>query len=132
MSVDYRPYLREGDLRTPEEVAAWMRSLSLFTRERPWRQDLDGACDELDERLDRERRQACRRAARQAFSQACRIMRAAMDTRGRRRDRELSDAAWSHPSMFYWPHKNVSWNDVAELLNGLAKALAFRAAARAK
>lgn len=107
---DYRPYLREGDLRTPEEVAKWMRSLSFFSRERPWRQDLAGACDELDERLDRERRQACRRGARIAWRAAAKAVRAS-------RECTTGDLWWA-------THAIISSN--------IYRALAFRAAARAK
>jgi hypothetical protein len=54
---DYQPYLVDGDLRTPEDVRAFVASFgtSAFTGD---------VLRALDERLDRERRQACRRAVR--------------------------------------------------------------------
>lgn len=52
---DHRPYLTETDLRTPEDVLAWLYTCQYgFTT---------GAIFALADRLDRERRQACRRAA---------------------------------------------------------------------
>lgn len=53
---NFHPYLIEGDLRTPEDVRDFVASFgnSAFTGE---------VLRALDERLDRERRQACRRGA---------------------------------------------------------------------
>ena len=104
---DYHYYLVGTDLRTPEDVAKWLRSLSYFTRERPWRQDIDGACDELDERLDRERRQACRRGALARFKVVAWYGRQVRSGRG-----DIDDFA-----------SEMAWDDAAACL-------ACRAAAR--
>lgn len=53
---DHTPYLLATDLRTPEDVLAWFRVQPRY----PFEGDLVLA---LAERLDRERRQACRRGA---------------------------------------------------------------------
>ena len=53
---DHRPYLGPTDLRTPEDVLAWFRVRPRY----PFEGDLVVA---LAYRLDRERRQACRRGA---------------------------------------------------------------------
>lgn len=53
---DHRPYLLPTDLRTAEDVARWLRTYH------PCEQ-LGDAVDDLRARLDRERRQACRRGA---------------------------------------------------------------------
>ena len=54
--VDHRPYLVEGDLRTPEDVLAWLCEYDP-------REQLGDALVELRVQLRRERRQACRRGA---------------------------------------------------------------------
>ena len=54
---DHHPYLTEGCLRTPEDSADFLRD-----SHNDWLEFGD-AIDMLDERLDRERRQACRRGA---------------------------------------------------------------------
>lgn len=89
--LDHRPYLADTDLRTAEDVAAWLEEHA-----EQWRRDavadpsvgarsvrldyaglraLQGAHADLRARLDRERRQACRRGARQAFASAAELMR---------------------------------------------------------
>lgn len=61
---DHRPYLTDTDLRTPEDVLAW-----LWDRARSPASDgfacrmVANSATALEVRLDRERRQACRRAA---------------------------------------------------------------------
>ena len=62
---DHRPYLTENDLRTPEDVALWLSKRCLASDEAfvSRGQTLDEAFWDLSDRLDRERRQACRRAA---------------------------------------------------------------------
>lgn len=57
---DHHPYLTENDLRTPKDSADFLRA---------WRDshndwlEFGDAIDMLDERIERERRQACRRGA---------------------------------------------------------------------
>jgi len=71
MSVDYRPYLAATDLRTPEDVLAYQLTLLEPdpAAERthaiigPWTMPLADAIILTAYRLDRERRQACRRGA---------------------------------------------------------------------
>jgi len=149
---DYRPYLLTTDLRTPEDVLAWLRGLDedddavpIATRDRRAKLDEPGAtvtdwlmslkssnmyvidaADLLAERLDRERRQACRRAARKHFKTVVAYIRwfplASRNSHnhvceaisGVRTPTESSATAWA---VFEGP---------------LALALAFRAAARAK
>jgi len=77
---DHRPYLLATDLRTAEDVARWLdeRARNAPAETVPsfssfW--VLSDAVDALDARLDRERRQACRRGARRTFADAAELMR---------------------------------------------------------
>ena len=102
---DHRPYLTATDLRTPEDVLAWLIDYPST--------DAAQASIDLHERLDRERRQACRRGALAVFREACR-------ERERERDAQRlfdDDRAAKTYRMFRLHH--------------LRRALAFRAAARA-
>ena len=66
--VDPRPYAGPTDLVTAEDAARWLDTY-------PWTWPVDYARAELRARLDRERRQACRRGALdrwRAFSMAVR------------------------------------------------------------
>jgi len=88
---DHTPYLLATDLRTAEDVATWLREHA-----EQWRRDavadpsvgarsvrldyaglraIQGAHADLLARLDRERRQACRRGARRTFADAAELMR---------------------------------------------------------
>lgn len=152
MTPDHTPYLVEGDLRTPQDVAAWLDgeirdaiegramlapSTSFGPPVRGPDYDavsiraLQRAHQLLTERLDRERRQACRRAARVHFGMAVRIMREAMNIRGRLRDKELANAVWGS-SLSRWGRLSHASVHAVALLDRLTAALAFRAAARAK
>lgn len=53
---DHHPYLADGDLRTAEDVLEWLARPRCCTT-------LGGHIARLRARLDRERRQACRRGA---------------------------------------------------------------------
>jgi hypothetical protein len=98
---DHRPYLTATDLRTPEDVLAWLGACEYwFTT---------GASLALAARLDRERRQACRRAALLEWRRVCELVRWCDAYRN-------SDAAWHEVAPSLW--------------RTLARALAFRAAAR--
>lgn len=120
--LDHRPYLADTDLRTAEDVAAW-----LDEHAEQWRRDavadpsvgarsvrldyaglcaLQGAHADLLARLDRERRQACRRGARYEITMA-------RGFRGRR-----GEGATAIGAILERAHVD--------------RALAFRAAARAK
>lgn len=104
----HRPYLTETDLRTPEDVLAWLRRpiLSRIAEEYPdpdTRSWYVGDAEMLWHRLDRERRQACRRAALRAWRDFANDLRA----------KALHDA-WA----CQWCHRQI------------ALALAFRSAAR--
>lgn len=61
----YREYLRPGDLRTAEDALSWLRERAIAADEGfvSRASTLDEAHADLAARLDRERRQACRRAA---------------------------------------------------------------------
>lgn len=113
MSPDHTPYLRPGvDLITAEDACAWLDGLTSG----PARERIYGVLDAhaaLSLRLDRERRQACRRGALAVFREACR-------ERERERDAQRlfdDDRAAKTYRMFRLHH--------------LRRALAFRAAARA-
>jgi hypothetical protein len=99
--VDHRPYLVEGDLRTPEDVLAWLCEYDP-------REQLGDALVELRVQLRRERRQACRRGARIAWRAAAKAVRAA---------RECTTG-------------DLWWATYAIISSNVYRALAFRAAAR--
>ena len=124
---DPRPYAAPGDLVTAADVAEWLREHAA-----EWRADarahpevgarmvrldyggavtLDGALSDLTARLDRERRQACRRGSLAEFHAACRER-----VRERWRFTSPTDAA----------------NARKRRARSLTRALAFRAAARAQ
>ena len=112
---DHRPYLREGDLRTPEDVLAWVRRPATDRRREhlAWGGErlvpyID--CEQmLAFRLDRERRQACRRGARENF------------------------AKFSAFARWCKGHRVVPVDEYeAMTLNWISAALSFRAAARGK
>lgn len=80
---DHRAYLVEGDLRTPEDVLAWLdeyrNSRQCIVRRHP-ENVIDDAAFALEARLDRERRQACRRGALEEWRLAASYVRIARTT----------------------------------------------------
>ena len=107
--VDHRPYAGPTDLVTAADVAEWLDTL----HQGPPAERIFGVQDAiaaLDARLERERRQACRRGARMNFADAATLMRcyALNRTLGVIRDTASEDA----------------------IAHYLIRALAFRAAAR--
>lgn len=108
---DHTPYLAEGDLRTPEDVLEWLadRKWTTPTTKEPQDVTLERAGNDLFDRLDRERRQACRRGALERWQRLSRLVRWARAGRSGWRWDEVGDALW--------------WT--------LRQYLAFRAAARA-
>jgi len=130
---DYRPFLREGDLVTAEDVFQWLgtidddhdivpirkrseqepRTIAEWCRSlKPARMTVEDAIPLLRERLDRERRRALRRGALEewrSFSEKVMFL----SFSGR--------APWD---LTEWKHRDV--------FTPLIAALAFRAAARAK
>jgi len=125
MSVDYRPYLLETDLRTAEDARNFVASFgnSAFTGD---------VLRVLDERLNRERRQACRRGALEEW----RAFRKALPRRGSGEpSRRIIEALVWIP---HWPSARAfkeqsEFGEIREsLLGKLARALSFRAAARGK
>jgi hypothetical protein len=121
---DHRPYLLATDLRTAEDVARWLREHA-----EQWRRDavadpsvgarsvrldyaglraLQGAHADLRARLDRERRQACRRGALSCWRRFC---------------DEAGNIDWTAESLDVWGCRRRA-------LGSLTRALAFRAAAR--
>ena len=103
--VDHRPYAAPTDLVTAADVARWLV-------------DYPGSCAaqasiDLHERLDRERRQACRRGCFAHFSDAC---------VHRQNERAL------------FPMLEPEWATTAGECRreSIHRALAFRAAARAR
>lgn len=108
---DHRPYLTDTDLRTPEDVLAWLDVMALTSSERiaPIQWSMAMAHARLRAHLDRERRQACRRAARLEWRRVCELVRWCDAYRN-------TDAAWHEVAPSMW--------------RALTLALAFRAAAR--
>lgn len=119
---DHRPYLTATDLRTPEDVLAWLdaeaaswteagieHGTELVRFDVAVSQTLATAAKYVRARLDRERRQACRRAAILEWRRVCELVRWCDAYRN-------SDAAWHEVAPSLW--------------RTLARALAFRAAAR--
>jgi hypothetical protein len=114
--IDHRPHLLETDLRTAEDVLDWMY------RSQRDETPLEDVRLELNQRLDRERRQACRRACMSIFRDACIV---------RTHER---DWAKTEPSEVF-SAENIADHLAAAHENRLAwvhEALAFRAAARGK
>lgn len=118
---NYRPFLREGDLVTAEDVLKWLRSPvgSRVGAHRAWLLKTDALewayLDHYEDhimlaaRLDRERRRALRRGALYEW-------------------REFYDSAsWCRTR-----GRSLTDDDEAYMLNALTKALAYRAAARVK
>jgi len=113
---DHRPYLLATDLRTAEDVARWLdeRARNAPAETVPsfssfW--VLSDAVDALDARLDRERRQACRRATR-AWAFLARMHRRNADMYAKNDDHDEAMSCRAARG------------------NSLQAALAFRAAAR--
>lgn len=124
MTPDHRPYLRPGvELITAEDVADWLDTL----HHGPIADRIYGvqeAVAALDARLDRERRQACRRAAVDAWERFAGEVR----SWGRRPAwaAAMSAAVWDGTG-------DAARARCAErMLRDLAQALAYRAAARAR
>lgn len=127
---DHTPYLADGDLRTPQDVLEWLdtqRNMALdalrdryrvvASERRPYREVFDEITYRLvrglAERLDRERRQACRRGALRTFRHLAWYARV---VRRGREAWELDDPAFS---------SEMAWEYAVDCL-------AFRAAARAR
>lgn len=115
--VDFERYLREGDLRTREDVLAWLQCEALMCPEspRPTKRTaflvLANKANELSARLDRERRRACRRGALDKWRHAADYVRAA------RTHRDPDGVWWASGHTIYF---------------AVRECLAFRAAARLK
>lgn len=128
---DHHPYLTEGDLRTAEDALEWLDTIrrdaiegrALLAPSTSFGPPVRGADADavmvrtlhvlhrdLAERLDRERRQACRRGALERWQRLSRLVRWARAGRSGWRWDEVGDALW--------------WT--------LRQYLAFRAAARAR
>lgn len=131
MSVDPRPYAGPTDLVTAEDVARWLDDRAMASPPEPvpqysrhWTLELAWAA--LDERLDRERRQACRRGALAEWRRFSRVARAWRGFSGHRY--ALTVAVWARDDDTSIPQARAR---VAHaMLQDLARALAFRAAAR--
>lgn len=131
---DYRPFLRDGDLVTAEDVFQWLgtidddhdivpirkrsdqepRTIAEWCRSlKPARMTVEDAIPLLRERLDRERRRALRRGAKHHWTWfSCGL---------REYERRVNQEGL------------ISDSDALESLEiDLSRALAFRAAARAK
>lgn len=111
---DHRHYLREGALRSPEDV---LQCVLTFAEDPDVEHDVSDVYNYLSRRLDRERRQACRRGAIAAWRDMSRLI-----VNGHESDDGLDSYGYEATA------------DVFIVLASeyLAKALAFRAAARAK
>lgn len=121
MSIDegYREYLRPGDLRTADDVLSWLRERAIAADECfvSRAATLDEAHADLAARLDRERRQACRRAALEHWR---RFSDVASEFRGPLA-RVLTGLAFCAP---------ITWRTGTAVHRDLALALYFRAEAR--
>lgn len=118
MIPDYRIYLRPGiDLCTAEDVAQWLG-------EEPGWARLDSVRERLAARLDRERQQACRRAALRAWRSFADDVRDAPTVWLHEGEDLFSQVVESDP--------NQTYGVFLEMRRALSDALAFRAAARAK
>jgi hypothetical protein len=122
---DYLPYLLATDRRTPEDVLAWLQRPSLDRHREhvafggPRLQPYIDDAQMLAYRLDRERRQACRRGALWHW-RAWRRSLSPMWTDDPKTDFE--DELWRGENTF-----ECCWG-----FDCLSQALAFRAAARAQ
>lgn len=115
---DHTPFLRPGvDLCTAEDVARWLRQFVVGTC-----LDADEIYARLTARLDRERLQACRRAALAKWREFANL------------SRELSDRGAAGGAILRAVLDDPEWwgPRTAAILGALSAALAFRAAARAR
>jgi len=103
---DHRPYLLPTDLRTAEDAAAFVR-VYVVDPDTEW--DLSDVYNYLERRLDRERRQACRRGALAEWMRVADLVRSIREYR-------RADRVWAECAPTLWRY--------------LSRALAFRAAAR--
>ena len=112
----HHDYLTDTDLRTAEDVAKWLleRANTEFRGEFIT-EDASELHADLSRRLDRERRQACRRACFEMFAHACKHRRWMRDARAK----GVGSDQWF-----------IDRNEARVEL--LVTALAYRAAARAK
>ena len=109
--LDPRPYAAPTDLVTAADVLAWLVAIPPCPYDEAGAWDETDLANELTLRLDRERRQACRRGALDRW----------------RRVRELVRWAGAYRNAPW------AWHEIApSLWFALRDALAFRAAARAK
>ena len=124
MTPDHTPYLRPGvDLITAEDVLAWLDGLTSG----PARERIYGVLDAhaaLSLRLDRERRQACRRGALRAWRSFADDVRDAPTVWLHEGEDLFSQVVESDP--------NFTSGIFLEMRRSLSDALAFRAAARAR
>lgn len=123
MIPDHTPYLVEGDLRTAWDVAEWLESRKFdfpYAKKEAPHRTLDLASIDLVERLDRERRQACRRGALECIQQIAREklwLRRDYDSKGGRAHFGSFQKCMEHQREYRWGKT-------------LRMALAFRASAR--
>lgn len=144
-TLDFHPYLVEGDLRTPEDVLAWIAEY-IETWKRAAKEDptigakhyrldfaglrtLEQLHGDLQTRLDRERRQACRRAVRALIGRGGERMQAIK--RSLRAAKHKSSPEWLEAYRNEW----VNWEQTRDRLQEereqlVRLALAFRKEAR--
>lgn len=121
--VDPRPYAGPADLVTAADVAEWLDTL----HKGPPDERIFGVQDAvaaLDERLDRERRQACRRGALACWRRFACVARSWGERPLTRA--AMRDCAWSPE----WPFPAARVLAAQAMIQDLTRALAFRAAAR--
>jgi hypothetical protein len=107
---DPTPYLLATDLRTADDALAFVR---IYVLDPALEWDLSDVYNYLERRLDRERRQACRRASFVNLPELARLQ---------RKRKFAVKRLWDY-----------AVEDIDSLRRGhIARALAFRAAARAK
>lgn len=120
---DPSPYAAPGDLVTAADAAAFVRTY-VVDPDTEW--DLSDVYNYLERRLDRERRQACRRGALACWRRFACVARSWGERPLTRA--AMRDCAWSPE----WPFPAARVLVAQAMIQDLALALAFRAAARAR
>lgn len=125
--VDPRPYAGPTDLVTAADVARWLESRDRGSKAAGWRiVRLSTVVTDLRARLDRERRQACRRGALACWRRFACVARSWGERPLTRA--AMRDCAWSPE----WPFPAARVLAAQAMIQDLTRALAFRAAARAR
>ena len=119
--VDPRPYAGPGDLVTAADVARWLESRDRGSKAAGWRiVRLSTVVTDLRARLERERRQACRRGALACWRRFA----------GEARENRHPHYRDSYTALVWGDKPTDLYRIGQDARKNLADALAFRAAAR--